>query len=189
MPDMTLTETDAPSHPLRSITFQLTLQDMQMLAARPEPLPRRANLAIGGAWIVGCLIIGLRDEEIAALMPWAGEMRMYIAVGAVTIAYYAMKMVARQALTNARVKRARAPSTTTTIDIWPDRFDVSQDGVTSSCAWDQLADIGLEDNGLTLYTIPGEMLHIPQRAFSDRQAMLDFNLQIDDILREIDDHD
>lgn len=184
---MTLSDTDDPPHPLRSITFRLSLEDMQLLAARPEPLPRRVQMAIGGTWIVACLIIGLSDDRIAALMPWAGEMRMYIAVGAVTAAYYAMRMIARQALTNARVKQASAPSTGTTIDIWPDRFDVTQDGVTQSCAWPQLADLGLEDNGLTLYTITGEMVHIPQRAFPDRDAMIDLGREIDDIRQGIDD--
>ena len=183
---MTLTETDEPSHPLRSITFQLTLQDMQMLAARPEPLPRRANLAIGGAWIVACIIIGLMDDQIAALLPWAGNMRMYIAVGVITIVYYAMKMMARQVLTNRRVHQARTPSTDTTINIWPDRFDVRQDGVTSPCAWAQLADVGFEDDGLTLYTTTGEMVFIPQRAFNDREAMLAFSVLVDDLAKAID---
>lgn len=186
---MTQPGLDEPPSPVRSLTFRLTTGDMQTLAARPRPLPRTTRLAIIGVWFVSCLAVGFMDDEIARLLPWAGKMRMFVAVGAVTALYYLLNAVAAQIETGARVRAARAPSTDTAIDTWQDHVDVRQDGTARTYTWDQLADIGLDDAGLTLFMTSGETLFIPQRAFADRQDMLAFNLLVDGILRPADEDD
>ncbi|MFN3891114.1 MAG: YcxB family protein [Beijerinckiaceae bacterium] len=163
--------------PLRRYSCTLTKDDYEALLKRFDEPPLPMSLVLAAAVLVG-LGWGAMDPG------WYGELALLPIIALAAAALYGLAHVWRRIRRARRLARWRPPAAPIEVEIFADQLAAREDGRTRLYAWDDILSVSFDKGRVYLAKSRDDILILPLSAFENRQAMHDFVLMCEDLMRE-----